>query len=148
MWHRTVAWTSDVTYICAKGAEGVNVTFDNTKNKAMECFSTTWRRRRSGQCQISLPAQAGFISWRRAIASKASSTRERPRALTRTPLLCTQIVLRPSSRRGVQVPADFQHGWNGPAVEGDAWMHVHHKGGEVCPRLQSIQGPFHPPAGG
>ena len=95
-----------VTWMEYSKHQGRNMTFDDTKNKAMECFSYL-KEKRQAPCLISLPALAGFISLRCTMASIASSAQERPKAQTTTPLLPTQIISRPSSRRGVQAPAGF-----------------------------------------
>ena len=49
--------------------QDLNVTFDDTKNKPMDCFNYL-KERRPAPCPISLPARAGFVSLRRTMSGQ------------------------------------------------------------------------------
>ena len=87
-----------VTWMDHRKHQGLNVTFDDAKNKAMECFSYL-KEKETGPMHDFSDSKAGFVSLRCAMDSIASSSRERPREPMRTPLLPTQIVSWPSLRR-------------------------------------------------
>ena len=90
-----------VTWMDHRKRQGLNVAFDDTKNKAMECFSYL-KEKETGPVPDFVPAWAGFRSLRCAMASIASSALERPRAPMRMQLLPTQ---RPSLRTGDTSPS-------------------------------------------
>ena len=93
-----------VTWMNHRRRQGLNVTFDDTKNKMMECFSYM-KEKETGPLPDFSASMSWYYKFRHTMASIESSAWERPRASTRIPLLCSQSDSRPSSRRGVTSPS-------------------------------------------
>ena len=87
---------------------GLNVTFDDTKNKAMGCFNYL-KEKETGPMPDFVASTGCFISSRRNMAFIASSAQERssPDAASSYPHHLKAIV---EECGGLQAPAGLQHG--------------------------------------
>ena len=135
-----------VTWMDQKKHQSLNVTFDNIKNKAMECYSYPREKETSPVPNFvasmdwfyKFKVLYGFHSVKRSREAK-SANEDAAVSYPDRPAIIEEGVVQP--------PSGVPYGWNGPAVEEDIWTHIHHEG-EVCPSLQSVHWLFHPPAGG
>ena len=87
-----------VTWTDRRKLQGLNVTFDNTKKAAMDCY-TFLKEREMGLVPKFVASTGWFYKFKTSYGFHNVSTRERLRAPTRTPLFPTQIFSGPSSRR-------------------------------------------------
>ena len=97
-----------VTWMDHRKRQGLNVTFDEAKKKAMECYNHP-KKKETGPAPEVNASMSWFYKFKTHYGFHNISAWERLRALTRTPLLPTRIVSGPSLRKGerVQAPANF-----------------------------------------
>ena len=77
-----------VTWLDHRKCQGLNVTFDDTKNKAMDCYSYL-KEKETNPVPDFVASTAGFISLRPAVGSIMPSSWKRLRELMRRPLLAS-----------------------------------------------------------